>query len=59
MCRQYLDQDVALPAELVHKYSDVALGRINAIIIELRHLFLVEDLVDSLKVRLLLQGKEL
>uniref|UniRef100_A0A3B4CB36 Reticulon n=1 Tax=Pygocentrus nattereri TaxID=42514 RepID=A0A3B4CB36_PYGNA len=47
--KQYLDQDVALPAEVVHKYSDLALGRINTTIIELRRLFLVEDLVDSLK----------
>ncbi|XP_036439027.1 reticulon-4b isoform X4 [Colossoma macropomum] len=47
--KQYLDQDVALPEEVVHKYSDIALGRINATIIELRRLFLVEDLVDSLK----------
>ncbi|XP_072525914.1 reticulon-4b isoform X5 [Salminus brasiliensis] len=47
--KQYLDQDVALPAQLVHKYSDIALGRINSTIIELRRLFLVEDLVDSLK----------
>uniref|UniRef100_A0A8B9J8F9 Reticulon n=1 Tax=Astyanax mexicanus TaxID=7994 RepID=A0A8B9J8F9_ASTMX len=47
--KQYLDQEVALPAQLVHKYSDIALGRINATMVELRRLFLVEDLVDSLK----------
>ncbi|XP_026887276.2 reticulon-4b isoform X3 [Electrophorus electricus] len=45
----YLDQEIALSQELVHKYSDVALGRVNAVLIELRRLFLVEDLVDSLK----------
>ncbi|XP_030627850.1 reticulon-4b isoform X1 [Chanos chanos] len=45
----YLDQDLALSEDLVHKYSDLALGRINSSIRELRRLFLVEDLVDSLK----------
>lgn len=52
LCRLYLEQDVSLPDEVVRKYSDVALGRINTAIKELRRLFLVEDLVDSLKVRL-------
>ncbi|KAI4891070.1 hypothetical protein NFI96_002407 [Prochilodus magdalenae] len=52
--KQYLAQEVALPAEVVHKYSDIALGRINATIIELRRLFLVEDLVDSLKFAVLM-----
>lgn len=47
--KHYLDQDVALSEELVHKYSDLALARINASAKELRRLFLVEDLVDSLK----------
>ncbi|KAJ8250798.1 hypothetical protein COCON_G00227200 [Conger conger] len=45
----YLDQDVALPEDSVHQYSDLALERINVWIVELRRLFLVEDLVDSLK----------
>lgn len=36
---------------MVHKYSDVALAKINKGIMELRRLFLVEDLVDSIKVR--------
>lgn len=49
--RQYLDKDVALSEDAVHKYSDMALGKLNKIILELRHLFLVEDLVDSIKVR--------
>lgn len=52
LCRLYLEQDVSLPDEVIRKYSDVALGRINTAINELRRLFLVEDLVDSLKVRL-------
>lgn len=49
--RQYLDQEVALSADLVHKYSDVILEKLNWTIEELRRLFLVEDLVDSIKVR--------
>lgn len=52
LCRLYLEQEVSLPDEVIRKYSDVALGRINTAINELRRLFLVEDLVDSLKVRL-------
>ncbi|KAJ8248405.1 hypothetical protein GJAV_G00241690 [Gymnothorax javanicus] len=47
--KAYLDQDVALSEDVVHKYSDMALERVNAWIAELRRLFLVEDLVDSLK----------
>lgn len=46
----YLDKDTALPADMVHKYSDSTLVHINTVIKELRRLFLVEDLVDSLKV---------
>lgn len=41
---------MALSEDSVHKYSDAALSRINSVIIEMRRLFLVEDLVDSLKV---------
>ncbi|XP_057197569.1 reticulon-4b [Triplophysa rosa] len=47
--KQYLDKDVALSTDVVQKYSDVALRGINGGLIELRRLFLVEDLVDSLK----------
>lgn len=48
--RQYLDQDVSLSEDTVHKYSDVVLAKLNKIIVDLRRLFLVEDLVDSIKV---------
>lgn len=48
--RMYLDQDVNVPSDLVHKYSEVGLRHLNTGIKELRRLFLVEDLVDSLKV---------
>ncbi|XP_016892714.1 reticulon-4a isoform X2 [Cynoglossus semilaevis] len=52
--KQYLDKDVALSEDAVHKYSDMALGKLNKIILELRHLFLVEDLVDSIKFAILM-----
>lgn len=48
--RQYLQQQVALPEDVVHKYSDVVLAKLNKTIAEVRRLFLVEDLVDSIKV---------
>ncbi|XP_060687495.1 reticulon-1-A-like isoform X6 [Hemiscyllium ocellatum] len=44
-----LETDVAVSDELVQKYSDVGLSHINRVITELRRLFLVEDLIDSLK----------
>ncbi|XP_061089218.1 reticulon-4-like isoform X5 [Conger conger] len=49
-----LEQDVTLSEDLVHKYSDLVLGRINYTLRELRRLFLVEDLVDSLKFAVLM-----
>ncbi|KAL4640818.1 reticulon-4 isoform X2 [Arapaima gigas] len=50
----YLDQELALSEDLVHKYSDTALVHINNTLKELRRLFLVEDLVDSLKFAVLM-----
>ncbi|XP_056290976.1 reticulon-4a isoform X2 [Pseudoliparis swirei] len=47
--KQYLDQDVALSEDVVHKYSNLALAKLNKSICELRRLFLVEDLIDSIK----------
>ncbi|KAM7385170.1 hypothetical protein PAMP_001266 [Pampus punctatissimus] len=47
--KDYLDKEVALSEDMVHKYSDVALTKLNKTISELRRLFLVEDLVDSIK----------
>ncbi|KAM9726307.1 reticulon-1-A-like [Menidia menidia] len=47
--RQYLDQDLALPEDLVQVYGDLVLARLNRTVGELRRLFLVEDLVDSIK----------
>nr|AGG81571.1 reticulon 4 isoform A [Ambystoma mexicanum] len=52
--RAYLDHEVALSEELIQKYSNVALGHLNCTVKELRRLFLVEDLVDSLKFAVLM-----
>uniref|UniRef100_A0A8C8RBT7 Reticulon n=1 Tax=Pelusios castaneus TaxID=367368 RepID=A0A8C8RBT7_9SAUR len=52
--RAYLETDVAVSEELVQKYSNVALGHINGTVKELRRLFLVDDLVDSLKFAVLM-----
>ncbi|XP_035028104.1 reticulon-4 isoform X1 [Hippoglossus stenolepis] len=50
----YLDRDLALSEDVVHKYSDSFLARMNKTICELRRLFLVEDLVDSIKFAVLM-----
>uniref|UniRef100_A0A672NSQ5 Reticulon n=1 Tax=Sinocyclocheilus grahami TaxID=75366 RepID=A0A672NSQ5_SINGR len=47
--KRYLDQDVAFSKDVVQRHSDVVLSRINGALKELRRLFLVEDLIDSLK----------
>ncbi|NXQ86814.1 RTN4 protein, partial [Nyctibius grandis] len=51
--RAYLESDVGVSEELIEKHSNVVLGHINGTVKELRRLFLVDDLVDSLKVSLL------
>lgn len=53
-CRQYLDLDVSLPQDKVQEVCSVATAHLNAAIVELRRLFLVEDLVDSAKFGVLL-----
>uniref|UniRef100_A0A8C4H397 Reticulon n=1 Tax=Dicentrarchus labrax TaxID=13489 RepID=A0A8C4H397_DICLA len=52
--KQYLDQEVALSEDMVHKYSDMVLAKLNKTLGELRRLFLVEDLVDSIKFAVLM-----
>ncbi|XP_059575394.1 reticulon-4 isoform X2 [Alligator mississippiensis] len=52
--RAYLESDVAVSEELVQKYSNVVLGHVNGTVKELRRLFLVDDLVDSLKFAVLM-----
>ncbi|KAM6462355.1 reticulon-4 isoform 3-T3 [Liasis olivaceus] len=52
--RAYLNKDVAVSEELIQKYSHAALGHLNSMVKELRRLFLVDDLVDSLKFAVLM-----
>ncbi|XP_040409439.1 reticulon-4 isoform X2 [Cygnus olor] len=52
--RAYLESDVAVSEELIQKYSNVVLGHVNGTVRELRRLFLVDDLVDSLKFAVLM-----
>lgn len=40
---------MTLPAEKVQEIADLSAARLNATLLELRRLFLVEDLVDSFK----------
>lgn len=47
-----MESNVAVSEELIQKYSNVVLGHVNGTVRELRRLFLVDDLVDSLKVSL-------
>jgi len=52
--KQYLDVDIALPDGKVHEAAQIVVKRSTETVRELRRLFLVEDLVDSLKFGLLL-----
>ncbi|KAM4771352.1 reticulon-4 isoform 2-T2 [Rhinophrynus dorsalis] len=52
--RSILDSNVAVSEDLVQKYCNVALSHVNCTVKELRRLFLVEDLVDSLKFAVLM-----
>nr|DAA04582.1 TPA_inf: RTN6 [Cyprinus carpio] len=47
--KRYLAQDIFLSKDVVQRHSDMVLSRINGALKELRRLFLVEDLIDSLK----------
>lgn len=51
--RQYLEMDLSVSETKVHEVSDVAVKHFVSVLTELRRLFLVEDMVDSLKVFLL------
>lgn len=52
--KEYLETDVALPQQKVEEVTKVAVAHLNAAVVELRRLFLVEDLVDSIKFAVLL-----
>ncbi|XP_032820799.2 reticulon-1-A-like isoform X1 [Petromyzon marinus] len=47
--REYLDADLAMSPETAQKYVDTALSHVNCQLRHLRRLFLVHDLVDSIK----------
>ncbi|KPP70120.1 reticulon-4-like [Scleropages formosus] len=49
--RSFMDKDVSVPPETFRKHVDVCLSYINRALKLMSRLFLVEDLVDSLKVR--------
>lgn len=49
-----MEYELALPQEKVQQIANVGVVHINAFLAELRRLFLVEDLVDSIKFALLL-----
>lgn len=47
-----MEKDVSIPPETFHKHVDVSLTYINRFLKQMSKLFLVEDLIDSLKVSL-------
>jgi reticulon-1 len=47
--REYLELDLTLSQDKLNQVTSVAVAHLNAIIGEFRRLFLVEDLVDSIK----------
>lgn len=49
--RNYLEVEIALSADQISKYVDKTQLYINSTLKELRRLFLVQDLVDSIKVK--------
>ncbi len=49
--RAYLEVEIALSADQISKYVDKTQLYINVTMKELRRLFLVQDLVDSIKVQ--------
>jgi hypothetical protein len=49
-----LEHDVTVTTEKVHEVADLTAAKLNASLVELRRLFLVEDLVDSVKFALVL-----
>ena len=47
--REYLEIELVLPQEKVQQIATVGVAHVNAFLAELRRLFLVEDLIDSIK----------
>uniref|UniRef100_A0A8C5N1W5 Reticulon n=1 Tax=Leptobrachium leishanense TaxID=445787 RepID=A0A8C5N1W5_9ANUR len=52
--KSYLDVEISLSQEQIQKYTDCLQFYTNSIVKELRRLFLVQDLVDSLKFAVLM-----
>jgi hypothetical protein len=52
--KEYLEMDIALPQQKVEEFTKVAVAHVNAATTELRRLFLVDDLIDSIKFFVLL-----
>ncbi|KAK7493492.1 hypothetical protein BaRGS_00015203 [Batillaria attramentaria] len=52
--KQYLEMDITLKEEKVSRVTQTVLQHVNRSVCELRRLFLIEDLVDSIKFGLLL-----
>ncbi|XP_023025653.1 reticulon isoform X3 [Leptinotarsa decemlineata] len=52
--KDFLEMDMSLPQDKVKEISEVIVAHVNAAVVELRRLFLVEDLVDSIKFGVLL-----
>lgn len=52
--KELLEADLTLPQDKVKEITEIAVSHINAVLTELRRLFLVEDLVDSIKFGVLL-----
>lgn len=52
--KDILELDLTLPQDKVREVTDIAVAHVNAAALELRRLFLVEDLVDSIKFGVLL-----
>lgn len=51
-----LDSDISLPEEKLHQCADTVMKHVSHYTRELRRLFLIEDIVDSLKFGLMLWG---
>jgi hypothetical protein len=52
--KHYLEQDVDVPKEKIHTQVDIFIEHAQSLFKHLRHLFLVESLIDSIKFGLLL-----
>lgn len=51
LLRSYLDLEVALTPDQMNSYIEKLQLYVNSSLVELRRLFLVQDLLDSIKVR--------